>query len=131
MKKINKLINSANPMIVAEIGQAHDGSLGTAHKYVDELINIGVDAIKFQIHFAEEESSYNDTFRVKFSLQDKTRFDYWKRIEFSHEQWDELFQKCKKNKVLFFSSIFSNKALNILKKNNSEIYKISLIIMIY
>ena len=31
MKKINKLINSANPMIVAEIGQAHDGSLGTAH----------------------------------------------------------------------------------------------------
>ena len=123
--KINKIINKSNPMIIAEIGQAHDGSLGNAHKYVDELIKMGVDAIKFQIHFAEEESSFNDLFRTKFSQQDKTRFDYWKRIEFTPSQWKQLFEKCKKNNVLFLSSVFSNKANEILKKNNSQIYKIS------
>lgn len=123
--KINKLLNLRKPLIVAEIGQVHDGSLGNAHNYVDELIKIGVDAIKFQIHYANEESSPDDLFRINFSYQDKTRYDYWKRIEFTENEWAEIFNKCKKNNIIFFSSVFSYKALKILKKNNSEIYKIA------
>ena len=42
--------------IIAEIGQAHDGSLGLAHSYIDALCQSGVNAIKFQyIIQAEEE----------------------------------------------------------------------------
>ena len=36
--KINKLLNLRKPLIVAELGQVHDGSLVNAHNYVDELI---------------------------------------------------------------------------------------------
>ena len=36
--------------IIAEIGQAHDGSLGIAHSYIGALAEAGVDAVKFQIH---------------------------------------------------------------------------------
>ena len=39
--------------IIAEIGQAHDGSLGFAHSYIDALSKTGVDAIKFQTHVAK------------------------------------------------------------------------------
>jgi N-acetylneuraminate synthase len=72
---------------IAEIGQAHEGSLGIAHSYIDSLKGTGVNAVKFQIHIAEAESSMHEPFRIKFSIQDETRFSYWKRMEFSVEQW--------------------------------------------
>ena len=58
-------------MIIAEIGIAHDGSLGLAHSYIDALSETGVDVIKFQTHIAEAESSKYEQFRVDFSYQDK------------------------------------------------------------
>ena len=67
-------------MIIAEIGQAHDGSLGNAFSYIDALSDTGVDAIKFQTHISSAESSIYEPFRIKFSKQDKTRFEYWKRM---------------------------------------------------
>nr|HAD51616.1 N-acetylneuraminate synthase [Algoriphagus sp.] len=82
-------------MIIAEIAQAHDGSLGNAHAFIDALSTVGVDAIKFQTHIAEAESSEYEPFRVKFSKQDKTRFDYWKRMEFTEEQWMGISEHCK------------------------------------
>lgn len=54
-------------MIIAEIGQAHEGSLGIAHSYIDVLAETGVDAVKFQTHIAQAESSLEEPFRVKFS----------------------------------------------------------------
>ena len=74
-------------MIIIEIGLAHDGSLGAAHSYIDALANSGADAIKFQTHIADAESSDFEPFRVNFSKQDKTRQQYWKRTEFTIEQW--------------------------------------------
>ena len=59
-----------NTLIIAEIGQAHDGSLGILHSYIDALANTGVDAIKFQTHIADAESSPQEPFRVNFSYED-------------------------------------------------------------
>ena len=42
-----------NPFLIAEVGQAHDGSLGTAHAFIEMVTEAGFDAIKFQTHFAE------------------------------------------------------------------------------
>ena len=42
-------------LIIAEVGQAHDGSLGNAHAFIDALANTGVNIIKFQTHIAEAE----------------------------------------------------------------------------
>ena len=53
---------------IAEIGQAHDGSLGIAHSYIDALKGSGIDTIKWQIHIADAESSQHEDFRKKFSI---------------------------------------------------------------
>ena len=55
-------------LIIAEIGQAHDGSLGMAHAYIDAVADSRADAIKFQTHIASEESTFDDEFRTKFSF---------------------------------------------------------------
>jgi N-acetylneuraminate synthase len=59
--------------IIAEIGQAHEGSIGMAHAYIDTVAKTGCTAIKFQRHIAEAESSIHEPFRVQFSLQDPNK----------------------------------------------------------
>ncbi|NAS29826.1 N-acetylneuraminate synthase [Flavobacteriaceae bacterium R38] len=110
--------------IIAEIGQAHEGSLGMVHAYIDAVAKTGANAIKFQTHIAEAESSVHEPFRVKFSKQDKTRFDYWKRMEFTPEQWIEIGKHCKEVGLTFISSPFSNQAVDVLEAAEVEIYKI-------
>ena len=34
--------------IIAEVGQAHDGSLGILHSFIDEVAKTGADAINFR-----------------------------------------------------------------------------------
>ena len=113
-----------NPFIIAEIGQAHEGSLGMLYSYIDALAQTGVDAIKFQMHIAEAESSELEPFRVKFSLEDKTRFDYWKRMGFTLEQWKGIKQHCEQSGVEFLCSPFSNMAVDWLVEIGVKQYKI-------
>jgi N,N'-diacetyllegionaminate synthase len=110
--------------MIAEIGQAHEGSLGIAHSYIDALSKTGVDAIKFQTHIAEAESSEYEKFRVNFSYEDKTRFDYWKRMEFTLEQWIGLKKHCEEVGLEFISSPFSIIAVDLLEKVGVKRYKI-------
>lgn len=114
----------STPYIIAEIGQAHEGSLGILYSYIDALASTGVDAVKFQMHIAEAESSEHEPFRVKFSLEDETRFDYWKRMEFTLEQWKGIKQHCEGLGLDFICSPFSNLAVNWLEEIGVEQYKI-------
>jgi N-acetylneuraminate synthase len=113
-----------SPFIIAEIGQAHEGSLGIAHSYIDALATTGVDAIKFQTHIAQAESSIHEPFRVRFSYEDDTRFQYWKRMEFTLEQWAGLKEHCEDKGLEFISSPFSNAAVELLEKLDVKRYKI-------
>jgi N,N'-diacetyllegionaminate synthase len=111
-------------MIIAEIGQAHDGSLGNAHAYIDALADTGVDAVKFQTHIAEAESSIFEPFRIKFSKQDETRYSYWKRMEFTEVQWKGIKDHCDEKKLQFISSPFSNAAVDLLENLQVKEFKI-------
>ena len=114
----------STPFIIAEIGQAHDGSLGIAHSFIDALSTTGIDAIKFQVHIADAESSIHEEFRTKFSYQDKTRFDYWKRMEFTENQWAGLKDHCEQKGVEFMASPFSIRAFDLLERLGVKRYKI-------
>lgn len=116
--------NKSIPYIIAEIGQAHEGSLGILHSYIDAIAKTGVDAIKFQMHIAEAESSEHEPFRVKFSLEDKTRFDYWKRMGFTLEQWKGIKKHCDEVGLDFICSPFSNLAVDWLEEIGVQQYKI-------
>ena len=79
-------------LVVAEIGNNHDGSIRQAEQLIEAAAEAGADAVKFQTHIAAAESTAAEPWRVKFSQQDKSRFDYWRRMEFTAEQWQGLRQ---------------------------------------
>ena len=110
--------------LVAEVAQAHDGSLGAAHAYIDAAADAGADAVKFQTHIAQAESTLDEQFRVQFSQQDKTRYDYWRRMEFSPEQWAGLAGHARERKLIFLSSAFSVAAVELLKNLGMAAWKV-------
>lgn len=121
----NQSIGANHPcFIIAEIAQAHDGSLGTAHAYIDAVAKTGANAIKFQTHIANAESSPDEKFRVNCFPQDATRFDYWRRMEFSKPQWSELMVHASDKGLVFLSSPFSMEAVDLLEELDVAAWKI-------
>lgn len=116
---------STRPLLVAEVAQSHDGSLGQAHAFIDAVATTGADAIKFQTHIAAAESTPAEEFRIKFSRQDATRYDYWKRMEFTPEQWAGLKTHAEEKRLLFLSSPFSMEAVALLEKLDLVAWKIA------
>ena len=112
-------------LIVGEVALSHDGSVGTAHAFVDAIAAAGADAVKFQTHIAAAESTPAEPFRVVFSKQDATRYDYWKRMEFSEIEWRGLAEHCRDRGVLFMSSPFSVEAVDLLERIGQPLWKIA------
>jgi N-acetylneuraminate synthase len=111
--------------VIAEVGQAHDGSLGIAHAFIDAIAKAGADAVKFQTHVAAAESTLAEPWRIKFSRQDANRYEYWKRMEFTEKQWHGLKRHCDERKLQFISSPFSVEAVDLLERVGVPAWKIA------
>ena len=113
------------PFLIAEVGQNHDGSLGQAHAFIDAIAATGAHAVKFQTHIAAEESCPDEPFRVNFSYEDATRFDYWRRMEFNQDQWQELERHANERDLVFLSSPFSLAAVELLDSIGVPAWKVA------
>jgi N-acetylneuraminate synthase len=112
-------------LVIGEVALTHDGSLGLAHAFVDAIAAAGADAVKFQAHIAAEESTPAEPFRVPFSRQDASRYDYWRRMEFTEAQWRGLAEHCRERGVLFIASPFSLAAVDLLERVGQPLWKIA------
>lgn len=103
-----------HPQIIGEVGLSHEGSLGVAIRYVEALSEIGVSAVKFQMHIPEAESAREEPFRNPVFKQDSTRHDYWRRTSFTINDWRTLKDACSDNGVEFICTPFSSEAIDRL-----------------
>jgi len=111
-------------VVVGEVAQAHDGSLGLAHAFIDAIADAGADAVKFQTHIAAAESTPSEPWRVRFSLQDASRYDYWKRMEFPEDAWRGLKSHAEERGLWFLSSPFSRAAVELLARVGVAAWKV-------
>jgi len=117
--------DAAGCLVIGEVAQAHDGSLGTAHAFIDAIAAAGADAVKFQTHIAAAESTPGEPWRVRFSPQDETRYEYWKRMEFTEAQWAGLARHAEERGLLFLSSPFSVEAVRLLERIGMKAWKVA------
>lgn len=113
------------PLIIAEVAQSHEGSLGQALAFVDVAAECGADAIKFQTHIATEESTPAEPWRKKFSLQDDSRYAYWERMSFPKEHWATLKARADEKGLIFLSSPFSVMACDWLEELGMPAWKVA------
>src|SRR5437588_3184068 len=122
---LRRIGSGAPCLIVAEVAQAHDGSLGTAHAYIDAAAAAAADAVKFQTHIAAAESTPAEPWRVKFSPQDSSRYQYWQRMQFTREQWAGLKDHAVGRGLEFLSSPFSVEAADLLDRIGVPAWKLA------
>jgi N-acetylneuraminate synthase len=66
----------------------------------------------------------HEKFRIPFSKQDKTRFDYWKRMEFTEEEWKLIYQHCAQKNIEFLCTPFSITACDFLMELGLKKFKV-------
>ena len=108
--------------LIAEIGMTHNGDLSLAKQMAQVAIDSGADAVKFQYHIAEAETTKNAPAPAYF--QKESRFDYFKRTEFSLDEWKELKSFIESGGAQFVISPFSEEAVEQLEKMDVRFYKI-------
>ena len=121
---MNVILKNKQVQIIAECGLSHGGSLSKAKRFIKLVKKNGADIVKFQTHIAEQESTYDEEFRIKISKKYKSRYDYWQKTSFSKSQWKELIICAKKNKIFFLSSVFSVGAVELLYDLGQRVFKI-------
>jgi len=109
-----KKIGPGHPVfIVAEVANAHNGNLETAHKMIDVIKDAGVDAIKFQLHIPEAEMILS---HPKFVTQGQRAL--------TAEQLKELKNHAEAEGLYFLCTPFSREAADQLESIGVEAFKI-------
>jgi len=93
---INDFNTDKKVLIIAEIGNNHEGCFKTAVKMVKAAAKSGVDAVKFQ------------TFKTKYYVHSsqKERSNRLKRFELTHEEFRRLSKIAREENLLFVSTPF-------------------------
>jgi N,N'-diacetyllegionaminate synthase len=109
-------------LVVAEIGNNHDGSVHLAERLIDAAAEAGVDAVKFQTHIAEAEMLPSTPTPPHF---DEPRYAFTQRMELSLDDHRRLQAHAAEREVIFFSSPFSVPAVDLLEEIDVPAYKIA------
>lgn len=112
----------APALVIAEIGNNHDGSVHQAERLIDAAAEAGADAVKFQTHIAEAEMHPSTPTPPHF---DEPRWEFTKRMELSVDDHRRLKARAEERGLLFFSSPFSVEAVELLEEVGNPLYKIA------
>ena len=125
MIKIGKRIISkySKPLIVAEIGINHFGSLKVAKKIVDEAKKNNVEAVKVQIHIPEEEMNFTAK-KIKPGNSKLSIFEVIRKNSLTLNEEKKLKDYIHKKKMIYIATPFSFKAVDWLVKNNIKLIKV-------
>lgn len=111
------------PVVIAEIGINHNGSLEEAKKLVDSAYSTGCKIIKHQTHIVEDEMSSLAKEVIPGNSKDSI-FDIMQRCALSEEEEYELKCYVESKGMFFLSTPFSRAAVDRLEKFGVTAYKI-------
>ena len=122
--KNRKVGYNYKPLIIAEIGINHGGSLKNAFKLVDSAKIAGAEIVKHQTHIVEVEMSESAKKVFPGNSPNKSIYKIMEECSLSEEEEFKLQNYVKKKKMIFISTPFSRKAVDRLVKMNVPAFKI-------
>lgn len=123
--KIDGLSFSAkNPLIIAEIGTSHGGSISKAKELVTAAEEAGAGAVKFQIVYADEILHPKSGF-VSLPAGKILLYEKFKELEQNSDFYSELAEYSKRKGLLFSASAFGEKSAEELNRLEPDFFKIA------
>jgi N,N'-diacetyllegionaminate synthase len=120
---VGRVLGPGRPaLVVAEIGNNHDGSVRQAERLIEAAAEADADAVKFQTHIADAEMLPSTPTPPHF---DEPRFEFTKRMELSLEDHVRLKTAAEERGLVFFSTPFSVEAVALLEEVRVPVYKIA------
>lgn len=111
------------PLVIAEIGINHEGSLQTAFEMVDAAHRAGVEVVKHQTHIVEDEMSAVAK-KVIPGNADVSIYEIMERCALNEDEEIQLKKYVESKGMIFISTPFSRAAANRLERMHVEGYKI-------
>lgn len=111
------------PLVIAEIGINHEGSLKTAFEMVDAAYEAGAEIIKHQTHIVKDEMS-KEAKKVIPGNTDVSIYEVMKRCALSEEDEIKLKKYVEAKGMIFLSTPFSRAAADRLEKMEVLAYKV-------
>lgn len=111
------------PLVIAEIGINHEGSLQVAKEMVDAAHRAGVEVVKHQTHIVEDEMS-GAAKKVIPGNADVSIYEIMERCSLNEKEELELKNYVERKDMIFISTPFSRAAANRLQKFDIPAYKI-------
>lgn len=111
------------PLVIAEIGINHEGSLQTAFEMVDAAARAGAEIIKHQTHVVDDEMSPSAK-NVIPGNADVSIYDIMARCALSEEEEIRLKEYVESKGLIFLSTPFSRAAADRLERMHVSAYKI-------
>lgn len=112
-----------DPLVIAEIGINHEGSLETAFEMVDAAVEAGAEIIKHQTHVVEDEMSA-DAKKVIPGNANVSIYEIMDRCALNEEDEIKLKKYVESKGAIFISTPFSRAAANRLERMGVQAYKI-------
>jgi len=118
--------SSSRPLIIAEAGVNHEGSMETAYRLIDDAAEAGADAIKFQTYKAETLASQDSPAYWDTQLEPtKSQFELFKKYDrFWKTEFEDLKMRCDQAGIEFMSTPFDIESVEFLSDLMS-VFKIS------
>ena len=111
------------PVVIAELGINHNGSLDKAISIAESAIKSGAEIIKHQTHVVEDEM-IDAAKKIKPGNSNKSIYKIISQCALNEEEEKKLMQHVKNLKAIFISTPFSRAAANRLERFNIPAFKI-------
>ncbi len=120
-----KIGDDYDPVIIAEIGINHEGSLEVAKAMVDAACDAGIEIIKHQTHIPDEELSPLAKEMKMIDIDDMNLYESLKKICLTEDEERQLKEYVENKGMIFISAPFSFAAVDRLERMGIKAYKIS------
>ena len=117
--------------IVAEIGINHNGSLDICKQLIDVAVSAGADAVKFQKRTLELVYTKDLLDSLRESPWGTTQRDQKEGLELSLEDYEQIDQYCKTQKIEWFASAWDLESQKFLKQFDSKYNKVASAMIVY
>ena len=128
MQIMDRISGNTHVFIIAEAGVNHNGSIALAKQLIDVATKANADAVKFQTFIAEEVVS-TDAPKAEYQKQttdsSESQLDMVKKLELSKEDHQKLMDYAKHKNIMFLSTPFDERSVDLLVELGVPLIKIS------